>query len=234
MARRWLSNTGDLVVEHIDKPNGRVRLYYLSTLADASIVYNELIPKLRLLPLETVGIDEVEKQLGVASSNRVYEVQEAVSRMIHNAIYVHVEGAAFGLAIPSDGTVGRSIQAPEVESVVLGPQIAFVEELNVNLCIIRKYMPTTHLFHERLVAGTEIPVDISVLYLENIVDPENVNTVRQRIQELNVDSHLDSSILAQYIADNERSLFPTLQQTERPDRVIHGLRQGQVAILFWR
>jgi hypothetical protein len=48
---------------------------------------------------------------------------------------------------------------------------------------------------------------------------------------LKVDSHLDSSILAQYIADNERSLFPTLQQTERPDRVIHGLRQGQVAIL---
>ncbi|MED4586362.1 spore germination protein [Brevibacillus choshinensis] len=231
MAHRWLSNTGDLVVEHIDELNGRVRLYYLSTMADASVVYNELIPKLRMLPLETVGIVDVEKQLGVASSNRVYEVQEAVSRIIHNCIYVHVEDAAYGLAIPSDGTAGRNIQAPEMESVVMGPQVAFVEELNVNLCIIRKYMPTTHLFHERLAVGKEIPIDISILYLENIVDPENVNTVRQRIQELNVDSHLDSSILAQYIADNERSLFPTLQQTERPDRVVHGLRQGQVAIL---
>lgn len=231
MARRWLTHTGDLVVEHIDEPDGRVRLYYLSTMADAKVVYSEVIPKLRMLPLEDVGINEMERQLGVAGSNRVYGLEEAVGRMMRGNIYIHMRDAEYGLAIPSDGTAGRSIEAPEMETVVMGPQIAFVEELNVNLCIIRKYLSTAQLFHERLVVGTNIPVDVSVLYLDGIVDPENVNTVRQRISDLKVDSNLDSSILAQYIADNERSLFPTLQQTERPDRVVAGLRQGQVAIL---
>lgn len=230
-ARKWFTHTGDLVTERIDEPKGRVCLYYLSSMADAKVVYSELIPKLRTICLEEAGIEAIERHLGGAGSNRVYQESEAISRLLSGNIYIHVRGAAYGIAFPSDGTVGRNIQAPEIETVVLGPQIAFVEELQVNICIIRKYMSTPLLFHERLAVGKMIPMEVSILYLEGTADTENVNTVRQRIRDLEVDSSMDSTILAQFIADNEKSLFPTLQQTERPDRVIHGLRQGQIAIL---
>nr|WP_289141598.1 spore germination protein [uncultured Brevibacillus sp.] len=230
-ARKWFTHTGDLVTEQFDEPKGRVCLYYLSSMADAKVVYSELIPKLREICLVDVGIEEIERHLGGAGSNRIYEESEAIKRLLSGNIYVHVRGAAYGIAIPSDGTVGRNIQAPEIETVVLGPQIAFVEELQVNICIIRKYMSTPRLFHEKLVVGNTIPMEVSILYLEGTADTENVNTVRQRIKDLELDSSMDSTILAQYIADNEKSLFPTLQQTERPDRVIHGLREGQIAIL---
>lgn len=230
-ARNWFTHTGDLVTEQIDEPKGRVSLYYLSSMADAKVVYSELIPKLREICLGDVGIEEIERHLGGAGSNRIYEESEAIKRLLSGNIYIHVRGAAYGIAIPSDGTVGRNIQAPEIETVVLGPQIAFVEELQVNICIIRKYMSTPRLFHEKLAVGNTIPMEVSILYLEGTADTENVNTVRERIQNLELDSSMDSAILAQYIADNEKSLFPTLQQTERPDRVIHGLREGQIAIL---
>ncbi|MGN7470962.1 spore germination protein [Brevibacillus sp. SAFN-007a] len=230
-ARKWFSHTGDLRTEHIDEPEGRVRLYFLTSLADAKVVYNELIPKLRKICLAEASIEEVEKQLGASGSNRIYRTEDAIQRLLEGFIYVQVAHAAYGIAFPSDGTVGRSIQAPEVETVVLGPQIAFVEVLNTNISIIRKYMTSPKLFHERLTVGKTIPVNVSLFYLEGTAEAENVQTVRQRISSLEVDTVLEATMLAQYIADNEKSLFPTLQQTERPDRVVHGLRQGQIAIL---
>lgn len=228
---RWFSHTGDLVAEHIDDPNGCVRLYFISSMADAKVVYSELIPKLREIDQDRLNIDHVERHLGASAGNRIYNQTDAVMHMLQGSIYIQIKDAPYGISVPSNGTAGRNIQAPEIETVVLGPQIAFVEELNVNISIIRKYMISPHLFHERLMVGSRIPVEISFLYIEGTADPENVNTVRQRIETLEVDSGLDSTILAQYIADNEKSLFPTLQQTERPDRVVHGLMQGQIAIL---
>lgn len=230
-AHRWFIHTSDLITEHIDEPEGRMRLFFLSSMADPKVVYSELIPKLRESCLEEIGIEEVGRHLGAAGSNRVFDEEDVIKRLLGGNIVIQVEGASYGLWFPSDGTVGRSIQAPEIETVVLGPQIAFVEDLNVNISIIRKYMSTPKLYHEQMLVGKTIPVDVSILYMTGMADEENVNTVRQRISDLEVDSSLDSTILAQYIADNEKSLFPTLQQTERPDRVVHGLRQGQIAIL---
>ncbi len=35
IARKWFSHTGDLRTEHIDEPDGRMRLYFLTSMADA-------------------------------------------------------------------------------------------------------------------------------------------------------------------------------------------------------
>lgn len=204
---------------------------FLSSMANAKVVYNELIPKLRPLCLKDVGIEDVEKQLGASASNRVNGEADAITRLLSGDIYVHVQGTAYGVAIPSENQVGRSVQSAEIETVVLGPQLAFVEERQVNISILRKYLPTPLLFHEQVSVGGMIPTDVSILYLEGIADPENINTLRQRLLDLKVESDLDSGILAQYIADDELSIFPTLQLTERPDRAVRGLRQGQVVIL---
>lgn len=230
-ARKWFTHTADLVIEHVDQPNGRVRIYFLSSISDAKVVYNELIPKLRLLCLEEVGIEAVERQLGASGSNRVYREVDAINRLLSGDIYVHVQGTAYGIAFPSEEKAGRSVQAAEIETVVLGPQIAFVEDLPININIIRKYLQTPMLFHEQYSVGEMIQTDISILYLEGVADPENVNTLRQRLQDLKAESDMDTGILEQYLADDELSVFPTLQLTERPDRAVRGLRQGQVVVL---
>lgn len=229
--RKWFTHTADLVIEHVDRPDGRVQIYFLSSMADSKIVYNELMPKLRLLCLDEAGIEHVEKQLGTAGGNRIFRETDAISRLLSGDIYIHVEGADYGVTVPSEDTVGRSVQSAEIETVVLGPQLAFVEEIQVNLCILRKYLPSSLLFHERLLVGELIPTEVSILYLDGIADPENVNTIRQRLQDIRAESDMDAGILAQYLADNEMSIFPTLQLTERPDRAVQGLRHGQIVVI---
>lgn len=70
-----------------------------------------------------------------------------------------------------------------------------------------------------------------VVYMDGICNPQHVNTVRQRLLELNFDVIFDSSILDQVLADNANSPFPLFMSSERVDRTEFNLLNGQVALL---
>lgn len=58
-----------------------------------------------------------------------------------------------------------------------------------------------------------------------------MDTVTQRLQDIEFDHLVDSSFITQMIADNSNSPFPQLLDTERPDRVVSNLAEGKIAIL---
>lgn len=58
-----------------------------------------------------------------------------------------------------------------------------------------------------------------------------VNTLHQRIKDLNIDALLDSAVLAEMIDDNSMSVFPQMLLTERPDRFCNCLLDGKLGII---
>ena len=71
-----------------------------------------------------------------------------------------------------------------------------------------------------------------VAYIKDIVDPELVEEVENRIKKIDIDNVPESGYVEQLIEDNYLSPFPQVQNTERPDRVIAALMEGRVAILL--
>lgn len=59
-----------------------------------------------------------------------------------------------------------------------------------------------------------------VAYIKDIVDPELVQEVENRIKKIDIDSVPESGYVEQLIEDNYLSPFPQVQNTERPDRVM--------------
>ncbi|WP_010676480.1 spore germination protein [Bacillus timonensis] len=125
----------------------------------------------------------------------------------------------------------RSVNSPEVEFSVNGPKEAFVESLDTNLNLIRKRLPVPELRVKELTVGKLSKTKVAVLYIEDIVEKENVQTVLQRISDVEFDSISDSSFISQMIIDNTYSPFPQMLETERPDRVASVLVEGKIAIL---
>ena len=107
-------------------------------------------------------------------------------------------------------------EPPEVEFSVIGPKESFVESLHQNLNLIRKRVPIKELIIEKQTVGTLSKTQVAILYIDGITNPENVNTVRQRIKEIEFDEITDSSYIVQIISDNQNSPFPQLLDTERP------------------
>lgn len=126
---------------------------------------------------------------------------------------------------------GRTIGIPEVEFSVIGPKESFVESLDQNLNLIRKRIPVKELIIEEVKIGKLSQTKIGILYIDGITNTENINTVRQRLKDIEFDELIDSSYLIQMISDNKNSPFPQLLDTERPDRVSASLAEGKIAII---
>jgi len=231
MLQQWFADTGDLQVEHVEHKSGRISICFLTSMADRKMVYEALIPRIRRLAQQKITLTDLERELGLASHYRARDQAEVVRRLLTGGVCIHLQGGSYSLIFPTDGAVRRKPTEPGIESNVLGPQVAFAESLETNLSLIRQYVPTAQLLHERLQVGKTIPTNVSLLYMKGIADEENVHTMRQRIRDLTVDEILDATLLAQYVSDNEKSLFPLLQLSQRPDRAVAGLIQGQVVVL---
>ncbi len=55
--------------------------------------------------------------------------------------------------------------------------------------------------------GVRNPLDVRVVYIEDIADQTNVQTVKQRLAELRIDEVIDSSVLAQLLDDHAYTIF---------------------------
>lgn len=73
---------------------------------------------------------------------------------------------------------------------------------------------------------------MAIAYIQDIADPNLVAEVCKRIEEMDMDSMLESGYVEQLIEDNTLSPFQQVLNTERPDRVIGALLEGRVAILL--
>ena len=70
------------------------------------------------------------------------------------------------------------------------------------------------------------------LYIEGIAKPTLVEEAHQRLHKISIDSVNDINKLRELISDAPFTLFPTTEETERPDRVAAGLLQGRIAIML--
>ncbi|MCY7552863.1 spore germination protein, partial [Bacillus safensis] len=89
------------------------------------------------------------------------------------------------LLLPIEEKKGRQVGPPEIEFGIISAQEAFVEVLDTNLNLVRRRLPTPNLKVEEKTVGTLSQTKVAVLYIEEIANPENIETVLQRIEDVN-------------------------------------------------
>ena len=145
------------------------------------------------------------------------------------ALFIDTLDACF--LIEAKGFDSRSVEKPTNEVVIRGSQEGFVENIRTNTSMLRRLINNENLIIEQLSVGQISKTDISICYMKNITNDDLVNEVRYRINNLKIDSLLNSDTLDRLIQDNTSALFPELLATERPDRASTSLLEGRVVIL---
>ncbi|RRN68883.1 spore germination protein [Peribacillus simplex] len=136
------------------------------------------------------------------------------------------------LLIPCSHSVKRQTSIPESEYTVAGPKEAFVESLDTNLNLIRNRLPIPELQSKEFRVGSISQTRLVVLYIDGIVNQQIINTVMQRIDDIEYDTIVDISFVNQMITDNRNSMFPQLIDTERPDHLASVLSEGKIGIML--
>ena len=125
----------------------------------------------------------------------------------------------------------RSVNTPQNENIINGPQEAFVENIRVNTSLLRRILNNENLIIENMQVGEISKTKVAICYMQNIVNPKLIKEIKYRISNLKLDSLISSGQLAQLIEENESIDIPTLLETERPDKCAKFLMQGRAVIL---
>ncbi|NLM38052.1 MAG: spore germination protein [Firmicutes bacterium] len=142
-----------------------------------------------------------------------------------------LEGEDRVLICNTRGWEHRGIDEPPTEAAVRGPRVGFSEVLRTNTAQVRRWIRDPDLRVKGIKIGKRTQTDVALVYLESVANPEVVAEVEKRLNRIDIDGVLESAYLQEYIEDRPYSIFPTLQVTERVDRVVAAVLEGKVAVL---
>lgn len=220
------NNPADLIIKSLP-PN--LTVIYIDNLVDDQTLNHDIIANLQNNPKETP--EDIEISLSVPEVNESSLLRETVESMVNGSVVIHVDGYTKVLLVDIATRESRALSAPENESQVIGTQVGFNESLSTNISLIRRYIVSPELCNEKLKIGRRTNTSVSILYMSGIASDQMVNTLRQRLSDLDVDQLLDSAVLAEMIDDNSLSVFPQMLMTERPDILCDALLDGKVGVL---
>ena len=127
--------------------------------------------------------------------------------------------------------LSRSINSPQTESALRGAMDAFVENIQTNMGLIRRRIKDNNLWYESIEVGRTTKTKVNVIYMNNIVKKDLVNRVTSLIKKIDIDGVISSGTIKNLIEKENKSVFPTIFTTERPDKVCQSLLAGRVVIM---
>ncbi len=135
------------------------------------------------------------------------------------------------LSVDTRTTIGRAVAEPPTSMVLRGPREGFVEDLKVNITLLRKRLKTTSFKAININVGKYTNTAVSICYIDGIADQTIVEKITQQLQAIDTDAILDSSYLARYLDTNKTILFRRVGITEKPDIAVAKMIEGRVAIV---
>lgn len=118
-----------------------------------------------------------------------------------------------------------------IESSTRGPQIAFIEDIDVNIGLMRGMLKSDTFTVKEFKVGYRSRTRVAVMYEHDVANPTLVSTVMKRIEAVHVDKLTGSATLEQRIVDNHWTLFPLTRVTTRVDNCVKEVGQGKVLMI---
>ena len=223
-------NSGDLVISEIQTAgNVRGLCIYIDGLINKEILNRDVLgPLMRNYQTKK---EDPQKYISVSNIKKTESFQQAVKEVLSGSTVIFLEGIDAAFATDLKGGEKRSVEQPDVESVIRGPREGFVESIRVNTSLIRRKVKNSNLVFENAVLGKATKTDICIGYIDGIVNTEVLGEAKRRLEQIDTDSILETGYIEQYIEDEPFSIFATIGNTQKPDVVAAKLLEGRVAIL---
>ena len=177
----------------------------------ANYIYNRLIPNNNL--------------------SQETEFENIISDINSGNCVLFVDTLNIAFDIDAKGFKQRSIERPQIENVIKGPQEAFVENIRTNTSLLRRLVNNQNLIIENIEVGELSKTKCALCYMQNIANGDLIAEAKYRLSNLSIDSLVSSGELEQLIQDGSSAGIPQILSTERPDKCVKAMYQGRAVIL---
>ncbi|WP_368653866.1 spore germination protein [Ornithinibacillus sp. 4-3] len=174
---------------------------------------------------------DILEQLHVPGLKEILNKQQLITSVYEGSVILWMEGKQSLFSANIAHKPNRTPEETKTEITVKGPRDNFIEDLATNVALIRKRLPTNSLCVEKYQLGRRTKTEVSIMYFDDMANPKTINTIREKIEAIDVDIIFSTSLLMEHI-DKTSRLFPRHDYTGRPDYVVQSLARGRIVILM--
>ena len=225
-------NSKDLVIRELDICSEKVSLLFFETLCDTKNINDFVLEYLSYLKINKkifLNIkDYIKKYVPTYKIIEVKTIDEILKYLFSGFAILNVGNTYYAMEFKR--SLDSGIMKVENEKTIKGPKDAFTENYQTNIGLIRKRIRNENLFLKEVTVGKKSSTKVGILYMNDIANTKFVDKIVDRIKNIDIDSIPDSNYIYEYISNN-KSLFPSVLSTERPDLVSFKLLNGKIAIV---
>ncbi|MEW9699055.1 spore germination protein [Paenibacillus sp. SI8] len=232
--RVGLNKSFDLVLREMVFGSKRVGVFYCNGFIKDEVL-TEIIKRLTYADKAAVEHHTVEafaEKLIPHNQVKTYKkISEVIGQVLMGGTALFIEGETSAITIDVKNYPARSTEEPDLERVVRGSRDGFVETLLLNVTLVRRRIRDERFKLEIMQIGKRTKTDICVAYINDIADPNLVESVKDKIKKVEIDGlPLAEKQLEEAIVNTGWNPYPMVRYSERPDVVSAHLLEGHVCI----
>ncbi|MGD6968697.1 spore germination protein [Rossellomorea vietnamensis] len=184
-------------------------------------------------PEKLNDIDDIKKIIPIEDIVITEDLNEIETKILKGYVVLQIreKDQKCALINMADTKAGmREENNVENEYSVIGPRIGFVENIVTNINLLRQNINSPNLIFKEIHIGSYSHTKVVIAYIDGVTNDQYIQTMTQRLQDINFDVVFDSSQLHQIIEDNSLTPFPLFLSTERIDKAAFALIKGQVVV----
>ena len=234
--KKETNNTDDIIIRKKIVSKKTLYIVYIESLTSSDKISDFVIRSLDKINLNFPKCNDLGKVVYNEIENfkvkKIYTYQD-ISYYINNGFTVILFDDLDDIfALETKNLyLSRSINSPQTESALRGAMDAFVENIQTNMGLIRRRIKDNNLWYESIEVGRYTKTKVNVVYMNNIVKKDLVNRITELIKKIDIDGVISSGTIKNLIENENKSVFPTIFTTERPDKVCQSLLAGRVVIM---
>ncbi|MGI2732079.1 spore germination protein [Bacillus cytotoxicus] len=234
--RETLQSPNDLTVREfaLSGSSTRCAVVFLCGITDKDLIYRFVIHPLQheeIPPKGPIMQTLVDRFISIGEINTVKTFPDLVNSVLVGDTVILIDGIPHALVINCRAWEKRGLEPPITEDVIRGPKVGFVEDIATNKMLIRRELRDPKLRFQSYIMGQRSQKEVTLIYIEDIINPYIVKELNRRLQSIKTDMILDSGKIEQLLEENTLSPLPQFLNTERPDRAIAALAKGKAIIL---
>ncbi len=215
----------DVVIRDICVQQHEMVLIFISSLSDSQLI-TSLVEGLTIS-----ATSQIELTFYPGSVSMLEDENMAITNILSGQCIALLDTNDNYFCIETRHYPSRSTAEPNVERSIRGAHDGFVENIILNVGLIRRRIrdPKLHIVLNK--EGIKTRTDIAYAYIEHLVDQDVLDDFLHRLHTIDETEILSERVLVEKLYGKTVNPYPHVRYTERPDICSIHLLQGYVVVL---
>ncbi len=199
------------------------------------IIDKELLGELVIKPLSTCKKDaeyeQIKKMIASPEFKDGEKIKDAIKEISAGNVAVFIDGEKSFMIAGLKSPPVRAVAEPPTQVAVHGPREGFIEDIKINMGLIRKRIKSPDFMVKTITVGKKSETAVAIVYLEGTCPKGLPEKIEKQIKNNEIDIVPDSSYISNFMTRHPRSLFKQCGIAEKPDIFCAKVCEGRVGIV---